>query len=148
MKMLQNFGFKVSLGVLARLMVLSPFVVGLFYTGKYANYVDNLNTFMLVVLGVASVLYLVVMMLIPPEYAIKTEISVLEFNMWRPQVVAVNVMGVVTLGVCIALASAAMYVSATIIFLYGISMLLWPRYARRIDAASKDHMMQQLANNN
>ena len=147
MKLLENFAFKTTVGLLVRALVLSPFIIGFFYTGEYANIVENISTFMLVILAVASVLYLVVMMLIPPEYAIKTEISVLEFNMWLPQIIAVTVAGIATLGVCIAFASSASYLSATILFLYGISMLLWPRYAKRIDAASKQHMMTQLQNN-
>jgi hypothetical protein len=81
---------------------------------------------------------------VPPEYAIKTDISVLEFNMWLPQIIAVHTMGVVALVLCIALASQAMYVSAPILFLYSLSNFLWPRYAKRIDLASKEHMVSKL----
>lgn len=141
-----SFALKTTMGVLIRALLLSPFVLGFFYTGEHANSIDNVATFILVLLGLASVLYLVVMTLIPPEYAIKTDIKVLEFNMWMPQIVAVTAMGVVALGLCIALASSAMYISAVVLFFYALSHFLWPKYTKRIDLASKDHMIQSLKN--
>lgn len=139
------FALRTAVGVMARALVLVPFVGLLFYTGEYANYVENTATFMTVILSIASVLYLVVMGLIPPEYAIKTELTVLEFNMWLPQVIAVYVMGLAALVLSIMLASQAMYVTAAVLFLYGISNFLWPRYVKRIDNASKEHMVTQLS---
>lgn len=142
---MKTFALKTALGVLARALVLAPFAGVLYYTGEYANYVQNTATFVLVVLGIATVLYLVVMGLIPPEYAIKTELTVLEFNMWLPQIIAVYVMGCVSLVMCILVASQAMYVTAVVLFLYGISNFLWPRYVKRIDNASKEHMVTTLS---
>jgi hypothetical protein len=139
-----KFALKTTAGALVRAIVLAPFVGVLLYTGEYATFVDNIATFMLVVLALGSALYLIIMTLVPPEYAIKTDISVLEFNMWLPQIIAVHTMGVVALVLCIALASQAMYVSAAILFLYSLSNFLWPRYAKRIDLESKEHMVSKL----
>jgi hypothetical protein len=139
-----NFALRTILGVLIRLLLLSPFIAGFFYVGEYSNAIDNVATFVLVILGLASVLYLVVMTIIPPEYAIKTDIKVLEFNMWVPQIVAVITMGVVTLGLAVALASQSFYISAVVLFFYALSHFLWPKYAKKIDDASKMHMIEAL----
>ena len=138
------FALKTTIGFLVRAILLAPFVIGLFYAGEYTSYVNNVSTFLLVILGLASLLYLVVSTIIPAEYAIKTDIKVLEYNMWLPQVIMVNVMGVVALVLCMAMASQAMYVSAVILFFYALAHFLWPRYIKRIDAASKNHMMETL----
>ena len=132
------------MGFLIRLLLILPLLAVLVYSGEHYNTVDNVAIFMLILLSAFSTLYLVVMTLIPAEYAIKTDIKIIEFNMWMPQIVAVYITATAALALCFASASYAFYPTAVILFLYATSTYMWPRYITRIDIASKDHMIKKL----
>ena len=74
---MNNFALKTALGLLVRLLLISPLAIALVYTGQHLEMVENVGIFVLVLLSAFSLLYLAVMTLIPAEYAIKTDISVL-----------------------------------------------------------------------
>jgi hypothetical protein len=141
---MKNFALKTTLGLLVRLLLISPLAIALVYTGQHLDMVDNVGVFVLVLLTAFSLLYLIVMTIIPAEYAIKTDIKVLEFNLWMPQIVSVYVTATAALALSITLAAFAFYISAVILFLYSLSSYMWPKYIKKIDMASKDHMIAQL----
>jgi hypothetical protein len=84
------------------------------------------------------------MAVVPAQYAFKTDIKVIEFNLWKPQIVLVYVSATLTFALAIAYAGSTFYVSAIVLLLYSTATYAWPHYVRRIDAASKEHMMNQL----
>lgn len=139
-----KFIIRAALGFICRILIVAPFALLLFNMGEYAEVNDNLSIFIAIVLGAATILYLAIMTFVPAEYAIKTSINIIEFHMWTPQIVAVILSATIILGLSIAVATSAMYYSAIVLLLYAISLYMWPKYIKRIDIASKDHMLKSL----
>jgi len=141
---MNKFTIKAVIGFIARLILVSPFALLMVNMGEYAAINNNISVFVLIILGAATVLYLGIMTFVPAEYAIKTSINIIEFHMWTPQIVAVIVSATVTMGLALVTAAFAFYTTAIVLFLYAVSLYMWPRYIKRIDAASKDHMLETL----
>jgi len=141
---MNKFTIKAVIGFIARLLLVSPFALLLVDIGEYATINSNISVFVLIILGAASVLYLGIMTFVPAEYAIKTSINIIEFHMWTPQIVAVIASATVIMGLAFVTAALAFYPSATVLFLYSLSLYMWPRYIKKIDVASKEHMIASL----
>lgn len=141
---MKNFTVKTIIGFIARLILVSPFALLMVNLGEYATINNNISIFVLIILGAATVLYLGIMTFVPAEYAIKTSIHIIEFHMWTPQIVAVFVSATVTLALALVTAAFAFYTTAVILFLYSLSLYMWPKYIKRIDFASKEHMLATL----
>ena len=141
-----NFTLRATLGFIVRLLLITPFALLLVDMGEYANINSNISVFIAVVLGIATVLYLAIMTFVPAEYAVRTNINILEFHMWKPQALAVIISAVVVAVLSITLAASAMYYSGFVMLLYAVSLGVWPKYIKRIDVASKEHMIANLQN--
>lgn len=141
---MKNFTLKTIIGFIARLIIVLPFALLLVNLGEYSSINNNISVFVLIILGAATVLYLGIMTFVPAEYAIKTSIHIIEFHMWKPQIVSVFVSATVTLGLALVTAAFAFYTTAVILFLYALSLYMWPKYIKKIDGASKEHMLATL----
>jgi len=139
-----KFALLTTLGFSVRLLLIAPIVALLVYTGEHLGMIDNISTFILILLAAFSVVYLAVMTLIPAEYAIRTDIKIIEYNMWLPQIISVYATATIALGLAVVTAAFGLYPTAMILFLYAASTYMWPRYIKRIDIASKDHMIKKL----
>ncbi len=144
---MNKFTIKAVIGFITRLILISPFALLMVNMGEYATINNNISVFVLIILGAATVLYLGIMTFVPAEYAIKTSIDIIEFHMWTPQIVAVIASATVTIGLALTMAAFAFYTTAVILFLYSLSLYMWPKYIKRIDIASKDHMLATLKSN-
>lgn len=129
--------FRVTLAVPAVLMVL-------YSSSEYHSLITNVAIFSTIVMSMHGIFLLVVSTLIPPVYAIKTDVSVLEFNMWLPQKLAIYFSAGLVFAGAFLVASQALYWYASVMFLYGIAYLVWPNYVKRIDLASKDDLINKL----
>ena len=141
---MKNFPLRAAIGFIVRLLIVAPFALLLIDIGDYATINQNISIFLAVILGAATLLYLGIMTFVPAEYAIKTGVSVIEFHMWKPQMVMVIMTAIVVMAATLVLAAFAFYWAAFVLFLYSISMFLWPKYIARIDVASKEHMLTTL----
>jgi len=141
---MMNFTFRALLGFFARALLVTPFVLLMVNIGEHAQINDNISVFVAIVLLIATVLYLAVMIFVPAEYAIKTNVSVIEFHMCKLQTWCVIGSAVLISALSVWLATAALYYSAVILLLYAISLYMWPKYIKKVDNASKDFMMQSL----
>jgi len=141
---MNNFALKTAIGFTVRLLLIVPFALLLINMGEYSTINNNLSVFVAIVVGIASVLYLGIMIFVPAEYAIKTNIDVIEFQMYKPQIVAVFLSAAAALTLAITMAGVAFYYSAIVLLLYALSLYMWPKYIKKIDAASKDHMISTL----
>lgn len=141
---MKKFTIMTILGFIGRLILVSPFALLMVNLGEYASINNNISVFVLIILGAATVLYLGIMTFVPAEYAIKTSINIIEFHMWKPQIVAVLLSATVTLGLALVTAAFGFYTTSVILFLYSLSLYMWPKYIKRIDTASKDHMLETL----
>jgi len=95
-------------------------------------------------LSVLSVLYILVITLVPAEYAIKTDIKVIEYNMSNIQVYGIKFTSFLASILTVYLYSQAMYWQGAIVLLYSVALYLWPSYIERIDLASKNHIFESL----
>ena len=141
---MKNFTLRSILGTIARMILLVPFVLLMFDIGEYNTINDNISVFLLIILGTGTVLFMGIMAFIPAEYAIRTNIDIIEFHMWTPQVVLLYISGVITIGVAMALAGFAFYTSAAFLTLYAVALYMWPKYMQKVDEASKAHMLSTL----
>jgi hypothetical protein len=141
---MKNFPLRAAIGFVVRLLIVTPFVLLLANMGEYSTINNNISVFLAVILGACTLLYLGIMTFVPAEYAIKTGVSIIEFHMWKPQIVMVLLSAVIVMAATVAMASFAFYWTAGVLFLYSLSMFMWPKYITRIDAASKDHMLSTL----
>ena len=141
---MKNFALKTALGFLVRLLLIVPFALLLINMGEYSTINNNISVFVAIVVGIASVLYLGIMIFVPAEYAIKTNIDVIEFQMYTPQIVTIFASATITLALAIAMAVFAFYYTAIVLLVYSLSLYLWPQYIKKIDVASKDHMIESL----
>lgn len=141
---MKTFTFKTICGFIARILPIVPFALLLVNLGEFTTINDNITLFAMIILGAATLLYLVIMIFVPAEYAIKTDIDVIEFHMWTPQIVSVLLSATIILGLSITMATIHFYPSAIVLFFYSASLCMWPKYIKRIDIASKDHMIAAL----
>lgn len=141
---MRNFTFRALLGFFARAVLVTPFALLMVDMGKYAEINDNIAIFIAIVLGIATLLYLAVMIFVPAEYAIKTNVDVIEFHMCPIQKACVIGSSVVMVALSICMATAAFYWSGLVLLTYAVSLYMWPMYIKKVDGASKDFMMQQL----
>lgn len=141
---MKKFIFRTVLGFFARLIIAVPFALLLVNTGTYAEMNDFITLFVIFILGAATLLYLSIMTFVPAEYAIKTDIEVIEFHMWTPQIIAIITTATIIMGLSMAMVGIHFYPSAIVLFLYSVSLYMWPKYIKRIDIASKDHMLETL----
>lgn len=141
---MKNFALKTALGFLVRLLLIVPFALLLINMGEYSTINNNISVFVAIVVGIASVLYLGIMIFVPAEYAIKTNIEVIEFQMYKPQIVTIFASATIALALAIAMAVFAFYYTAIVLLVYSMSLYIWPKYIKKIDIASKDHMIESL----
>lgn len=142
-KQLKN-SLRTLVGLCGRVLIIAPILAILWYDGVHLNTIDNIANFAIFIVGGHAIMLLICTTLIPAEYAIKTELTVLEFNMWRPQVVALYGFSLLCFAGTFLLAGQEMYWFAGVIFTYGIAHLTWPRYVEKIDNASKLDMIEKL----
>jgi len=141
---MKNFTLRAALGFIVRLLIVVPFALLMVNMGDYTTINNNISVFILIILGAATLLYLGIMVCVPAEYAIKTSIGIIEFHMFLPQVIGILLSATIILGLAFIMASVAFYWSAGILLLYAFSLYMWPKYIKRIDSASKDHMLDSL----
>lgn len=142
---MKNFTFRALLGFVARALLVTPFALLMVNMGEYAEINSNLSVFIAIVLTIATLLYMAVMIFVPAEYAIKTNVTVIEFHMTALQTWAVLGSAVLILGLSVGLAVVtASYFFATVLLLYAVSLYMWPKYIKKVDDASKEFMMQSL----
>ena len=141
---MKNFTFRALLGFFARALLVTPFALLMINMGGYTEINSNISVFVAIVLAIATLLYLAVMVFVPAEYAIKTNVTVIEFHMCRLQTWCVIGSGVLITLLSISVATAGSYYFATVLLLYAVSLYMWPKYIKKVDDASKDFMMQSL----
>jgi len=141
---MKNFTFRALLGFFARAILVTPFALLVVNMGKYSEWNDNIAIFVAIVLGIATLLYLAVMVFVPAEYAIKTNVDVIAFHMSPIQKACCLGSSIIMLCLSVWMATMAFYWSAIVLLLYAISLFMWPKYIKKVDNASKDFMMQQL----
>ena len=141
-----NFTVKATLGLFIRALILLPIFLSASYTGPFHYEISNISFLSLIILSVLSVLYILVITLVPAEYAIKTDIKVIEYNMSDIQVYGIKFTSFLAAILTVYLYSQAMYWQGVIVFLYAISLYMWPSYIKRIDIASKNHIFESLKN--
>jgi len=135
-----KFTAKTALGFALRMAIIGPILYML------AGYDDKgVSAFVIILIVAHTVMLLLCTTLIPAEYAIKTDIAVLEFNMWKPQAIAIYAFGLICCGTSYFLVAADMYWYAGILFTYGLGNVAWPRYVSKIDMASKLSMIDKLS---
>lgn len=138
-----TFTGKSILGFALRMALVAPIIWMLLgFDDKGAS------AFVIVVIVAHSVMLLLCTTLIPAEYAIKTDLKVLEFNRWKPQMIAIYAFGAICFAMTYFLAIEAMYWYAGILFAYGLANTTWPRYVEKIDHASKMSMIEKLSGEN
>lgn len=141
---MKNFTLKTIFSFIVRLIFVAPFALLLVNMGSYTEINDNITLFIMIILGAATILYLTIMTFVPAEYAIKTDIKVIEFHLWTPQIIAIILSATLVMGLSITMAAIHLYPSAVILFLYSVALYMWPKYVKKIDNASKDHMITTL----
>ena len=98
-------------------------------------------------IAVHAAMLLICTTLIPAEYAIKTNLDVLEFNKSSFQVTAIYGFAIGCVVLAYIMAGGGFYWSAGILVAYGIANITWPRYVHKIDDASKADMIDKLKGN-
>ena len=137
---------KAILGFVLRLLLAVPIILLLTKSSLFdPTTITNMVFFSVILMGIHSVLLLSISTLVPATYAIKTDISVLEFNLWWAQRSLTYISAGVLFVLSFLLSGLAMYWFAGILFVYALSYTVWPYYIKRIDLASKQDLIDKLA---
>jgi hypothetical protein len=127
--------------LISRLIVFSPFAVLIYYTNDWAT---NIAVFFAILLTAITAVYLTIELFIPAEYAIKTEISVIEHTQSAPYTVCLWVTVVIAGILSLAMIGQGMFWYGSLFALFALSQAMWPNYITKIDHVSKAAMMDQL----
>ena len=143
-----NYPLRTALGFVIRLLFVAPFALLYAPLSTEAALINNnIGVFLLIVMAISTVVYLAMMTFVPSEYAIRTAIDIIEFHSYFPQVVMCHISATIVLLLTLAMAASGFYWTGIVLLLYTVSLYTWPRYIKRIDAASKTAMMVQLGAN-
>ena len=118
-----------------------PFVLLIHFDN---NIIDNLAIFSAIMIGSWTLLIIGVSTMVPPEHAIKTEDSVVEYFKWRVNAIMANLTSLCHVFLAILLAANAEILYAVIVFFSGIASFLWLDYVDRIHMAQKDATLSAL----
>ena len=134
---------------LVRNTITSSAIIGFFVWNAMngTQMTNNIAVFLSILLFIVGIISLAVVIFIPAEHAKTTKIDIIKYNLWWPTIMLEYIVSLVYAGLAIAAAAYGMFWYAAVATVVALSTFLWVGYMRKVDAESKQYMLDTLAGN-